>query len=100
MVYNIKQPKTKITGRMSSKRYRCDRCGFVSKQSTNHYGKIYNMRCEDCSWKNGTQPLVTMSCIEKLPKGYKKPEEWKSVTIGEITNPKFKSYMKEYLSKS
>ena len=53
-------------------------------QGTNHWGKIYNLMCGGCSWKNGMQPFVTMTCLEKMPKGYKKPEEWKSVKLGDL----------------
>lgn len=68
--------KPQITGKVSFKFYKCMRCGNRSQQSTNHYGKIYNMRCTGCSWKHGTQPLVVMECDEQLPVGWVKPEEW------------------------
>jgi hypothetical protein len=68
----------------SVKNYKCDRCGNVTKQGTNHYGKIYNLRCSNCSWQNGTQPFVTMTCIDKVPKGVSLPPEWKTVKLGDI----------------
>lgn len=74
----------KTVGKYSIKGYKCDRCGHVSMQGTNHWGKIYNLRCPDCSWRNPMNPFVTMSSIEKMPKGYKKPKEWKSVRLGDI----------------
>ena len=72
------------TGPYSYKRYKCDRCGNITKQGTNHWGQIYNMRCEKCSWKNPLQPFVTMTCVEKMPKKYARPTPWKSVRLGDI----------------
>ena len=27
---------------MSMKKYKCDRCGFIKEQNTNHYGKTWS----------------------------------------------------------
>jgi DNA-directed RNA polymerase subunit RPC12/RpoP len=87
---------------IKNKEYKCDRCGAVSIQDTNHYGKIYNLRCPNCSWKNPMQPFVTMTCMEKPPKGVGLPPEWKTATLGGMMkgkdiDPKFKKYMKEFV---
>ena len=74
----------KTTGTYSYKKYKCDRCGYITTEGTNHWGRIYNLTCKNCTWKNPTTPFVTKTCMEKMPKGYKKPEEWKTVKLGDI----------------
>ena len=74
----------KSIGNILYKKYKCNRCGKITMQDTNHYGEIYNMRCEGCSWKNPMQPFVTMECIDKIPKGWKKPEKWKTVELSVV----------------
>lgn len=77
---------SKTTGKVSMKRYRCTTCGHVSMQSTNHYGEIYP-RCENCGWKH---PMESQSheCLEKLPRGWARPEKWKKVRLGDIVKIK------------
>jgi hypothetical protein len=100
----INYAKSNYITPISYKDYKCDRCGFVTSESTNHYGKIYNMRCKNCSWQHGSQPFVTMSCMESPPKGVSLLPEWKSTTLGEAlkdkkNDPKFMKYMQEHLKK-
>jgi hypothetical protein len=73
--------KKPTTGKVSYKKYRCTKCGFVSEQQTNHWGHIYPC-CEKCC-------NCEHECLELVPEGYDVPERWKLVTIGEIlVNPK------------
>ena len=71
------------TGKVSSKLYKCTRCGHESMISTNHWGEIYP-RCSKCSWKNPMDPFVTHVCLEEMPPGYDKPEPWKKVKLGDL----------------
>ena len=75
--------KMKITGKISSKRYRCSECGHESNHSTNHYGQFYD-RCPSCSWKSPMSPIKVFECLEPLPEGWGKPEPWKMVKLGDI----------------
>lgn len=77
-------PKLPVTGKYSVKPYQCDRCGHESEHGTNHWGQIYNLRCNGCSWKNPTEPFVTMSCTEPVPDGYGIPTPWKTYRLGDI----------------
>jgi len=87
----------------SQKEYKCNRCGALSMQGTNHYGEIYNLRCPNCSWKNPTQPFVTMTCTKEPPAGVGLPPKWTTVRLGDVLdnpkklNPKFQKYLMEYL---
>jgi len=83
-VYDIDaKGKLKTTGKVSYKPYKCTRCGRVQQQQTNHWGDIYP-RCEGCSWKNPLDPNPVWECQEPVPKGYKKPEPWKKVKLGDV----------------
>ena len=88
-VYNLlrnlkgRNNKMKITGKISSKRYRCSECGHESNHSTNHYGQFYD-RCPSCSWKSPMSPIKVFECLEPLPEGWGKPEPWKMVKLGDI----------------
>lgn len=77
------------TGKYSHKQYKCRRCGAIESHGTNHWGAIYP-RCKSCSWKNPMSPQVTMDCLEPIPEGFDKPEEWKQVKLGDVCeiNPK------------
>jgi DNA-directed RNA polymerase subunit RPC12/RpoP len=74
-------------GKISQKKYRCTKCGFVSYQSTNHYGQIYP-RCQNCGWKHPMEMGQAHECLEKLPKGWKRPENWKMVKLGDVAEIK------------
>jgi len=71
------------TGKVSSKPYKCPRCGRVEQHSTNHWGKFYD-RCNGCSWKNPMDPTVAWECQEAPPEGYGIPPEWTKVKLGDI----------------
>jgi len=73
----------KTTGKYSVKPYKCNRCGLVQDHGTNHWGEIYPY-CKGCSWKHPLSFGVVMTCLEKMPKGYKKPEKWKTVKLEDI----------------
>ena len=75
----------KTIGKMSYKKYKCTRCGHIEEHSTNHWGEIYT-RCKNCSWKNPLDPNPTHVCLEKMPKGYKKPPAWKKVKLGDVVD--------------
>jgi len=68
-----------ITGQITSKEYRCTHCGHIESASTNHFGEIYS-KCSNCSWKRPGQVTVR-ECVEPLPRGWDKPEPWKTVTL-------------------
>lgn len=75
------------TGKVSSKLYRCTRCGHEEHHSTNHWGEIYP-RCRNCSWKNPMDPMPVWECLEPMPEGYEKPAPWKKVKLGDICDIK------------
>ena len=72
------------TGKYSQKQYKCRRCGAIESHGTNHWGAIYPP-CKTCSWKHPMESQVIMDCLEPMPEGYDKPEEWKQVKL-EITS--------------
>ena len=74
--------------KISYKAYRCLECGHEESHQTNHYGKIYNIKCKGCGWKKPMQLGQTFECIEDVPEGGWIPPEWKSVTLGEILGKK------------
>jgi len=73
----------KTTGEYFQKKYKCTRCGNIELQGTNHWGEIYP-HCDKCSWKNPMDPNPTWVCLEKMPKGYKKPPAWTKVRLKDI----------------
>lgn len=66
------------TGKYSVKPYNCDECGALRYTGTNHWGKFYNTRCNEC------YAFASWSCAELAPEGYDLPEEWKTVKLGDI----------------
>lgn len=73
----------KITGKVTTKTYKCLECNHESQHSTNHYGQIY-CRCNNCSWKSPMSPIKAMECQEPLPEGWERPENWKIVKLGDV----------------
>lgn len=67
----------KTTGPVSVKLYKCRTCGETSYHGTNHWGAIY-------PWCKGCHGVVVMDCLEPMPEGYEKPEEWKCAKLGDI----------------
>lgn len=66
---------------VSSKRYRCKKCGYIGKQSTNHYGPTWSSghfnTCPKCpphakypEFGGGT----LWECLDKPPKWYVPPK--------------------------
>jgi DNA-directed RNA polymerase subunit RPC12/RpoP len=72
--------KKTITGKVSSKRYKCTSCGYESMHSTNHYGDIYP-RCTNCGWKHPMEFGQVHKCLEPVPEGWGAPEPWKRVEL-------------------
>jgi len=77
--------KKPTTSRMSWKKYKCRECGHETTHSTNHYGATYSLgnyhACPICPpWKRPT----TWDCCEPCPDNMEKPEEWKTVKLGDI----------------
>lgn len=77
----------KITGKMSSKRYKCQECEHESMHSTNHYGEFYD-RCPKCSWKSPMSPIKVHECLEPLPERWEKPTPWKMVKLEDVCEVK------------
>ncbi len=73
----------KTTGKYSIKEYKCRECGAVEKHGTNHWGAIYP-KCKSCKWKHPMQLGSIFDCLEPMPEGYEKPEEWKTARLGDI----------------
>ena len=69
--------------RVSSKLYRCTRCGHKSEISTNHWGECYPT-CKNCSWKNPMSPIVIHECLELCPETHDKPQPWRVVKLGDV----------------
>ena len=74
----------RTTGEMLLKRYRCKNvdCQHVRLVSTNHYGDIFD-RCPKCSWKHPRDVTIS-ECLEPLPTGWIKPDEWTTIRLGEV----------------
>ena len=70
-------------GKVTLKRYKCKNCGFESMYSTNHYGSIYP-KCSNCGWKHPMMMGQIHECLEPLPEGWEKPEEWKIVKLSDV----------------
>lgn len=71
------------TGKYSVKDYKCLTCGNIEKHGTNHWGKIYNLKCKACGWKNPLE-LQSFKCIEPCPDTHGVPTEWQTVKLGDI----------------
>lgn len=67
----------KTTGKYSNKPYRCMQCGTEKLLGTNHWGECYPF-CYVC------QTTTVWECLEPIPDGYKKPEPWKLVKLGDV----------------
>lgn len=70
---------------VSSKKYKCQRCGYEMMTTTNHYGEIYP-RCPNCSWKYPLSPQSTFKFVGKIPKNAWIPEPWKKVKLGDVAD--------------
>jgi len=75
----------KTTGKQSSKLYRCQGCGHESHNTTNHYGKFYD-RCRKCSPKSPMDAIKVHECLEPMPAGWARPEDWKIVKLGDLVS--------------
>jgi DNA-directed RNA polymerase subunit RPC12/RpoP len=71
------------TGKVTSKLYRCSRCGHQQHISTNHFGECYSWgrvnTCPKCSpWAKYPEfgGATTWECGEPLPEGMDKPAGW------------------------
>ena len=73
----------KTTGKYSQKLYKCKNCGFEQLHGTNHWGEIYPA-CNGCQWKRPMEIGSIWECLEVMPEGYKRPEPWKMVRLGDI----------------
>ena len=71
-----------VTGKCSHKDYKCDTCGNVSSQGTNHWGAIY-IRCPGCGWKHPME-IQIHRCVDPCPDTHNLPEEWKVLTLGDL----------------
>ena len=78
--------KSQITGRVTTKTYKCNHCGHITKTSTNHYGDIY-IRCTKCAWKRPMEISGHFTCMDPLPEGWGTPEPWRTVKLGDILKP-------------
>ena len=79
---NIRAGKKRVTGRVTTKRYRCAdvECSHEHFVSTNHYGDIYS-KCPMCYWKNPLSMYGHHVCLEEVPPDMDKPEPWKKVKL-------------------
>ena len=70
------------TGKITSKLYRCKRCGHEEHKSTNHYGECYSWgnfnTCPACP--PYTRP-TTWVCAEPCPPDMDTPANWQTVTV-------------------
>jgi hypothetical protein len=84
-----------ITGKITSKRYRCQRCGHEQKISTNHYGECYSAGHSNCCpkcppWAKFAEfgSSTTWVCVEPLPAGMERPANWvKAVVVPHLIEP-------------
>ena len=70
------------TGKYSVKPYQCDNCGHEAEHGTNHWGKIYNIKCKGCCF--GCFDFQTFTCTETCPTTHDLPEEWKTAKLGDL----------------
>lgn len=75
----------KTTSKISVKPFHCEKHPDVIKnQSTNHYGQTYSFgnynKCPKCTPMEITVWICNLSC----PEGMSKPENWKTVKLGDI----------------
>lgn len=82
----------RTTSKISSKLYKCAHCGEEHFVATNHYGSIYsrcpNFRCVSRRPViNATYKPPKHDCLEPLPEGMDRPEDWKVVTIEVAAQP-------------
>ena len=66
-----------ITGKYSTKPYKCTGCGQEVEIGTNHWGEVYP-NCYQC------QKPTVWECLEPMPEGYEKPEQWKIVKFAQV----------------
>lgn len=83
--------------RISTKEYRCLGCGNIENHQTNHYGKIYNTRCQSCL------TFQSFECCVPCPAHMQLPEEWTMGTLADLddpekVDPEFAKYYKEFLA--
>ncbi len=76
------------TGKISSKLYRCKRCGHEERKDTNHFGECYSWghvnTCPKCPpWAKYPEfgGSTTWVCVEPVPEGMDKPANWLIVTM-------------------
>lgn len=68
----------KTTGKYSQKNYKCRNCGKEKLIGTNHWGAVY----PSCACSRGGPAI--WDCLEPVPEGYTKPEEWKIMRLGDV----------------
>ena len=62
------------TQELGGRLYRCDDCGHVEKQTTNHHNPTWSVgsvgHCQKCGWKRPHQygGRTTWTCLEAAPK--------------------------------
>lgn len=76
------------TGQITSKVYRCKRCGHEQQIETNHFGECYSVRhynvCPACPpWAKYPEfgSVTTWVCAEPCPPDMDKPENWQVVKV-------------------
>lgn len=76
------------TGQITSKVYRCKRCGHEQQIETNHFGECYSVRhynvCPACPpWAKYPEfgSVTTWVCAEPCPQDMDKPENWQVVKV-------------------
>lgn len=74
------------TGKVTSKKYKCQTCGHELFASTNHWGEFYDY-CPKCHWKHPMETQV-FTCLEPMLEGYSKPEPWRLTRLGDILKKK------------
>lgn len=75
-----KGARLKVTGPVSSKKYKCVYCSHVSSIATNHYGDVYS-KCQKCAWKRPMDMGGHHRCVDPVPAGWGTPVEWKKTYI-------------------
>lgn len=77
-----------ITGKYSTKPYKCTGCGQEVEIGTNHWGEVYP-NCYVCG-----KPTV-WKCLESMPKGYSEPPRWQTAMLIDLLAPKKEVKLKE-----
>lgn len=69
------------TSQYSIKPYKCNRCGAITQEGTNHYGEIYSP-CRSCP--PFARSATVKTCQIECPPDMDKPTPWNIVRVADL----------------